>query len=197
MEMKDILARNLLALRKARSLTQLELAEELNYSDKSVSKWEHGDAVPDIEVLARVAEFYGVTVDYLICEHAEGEQVVPERSESRLKSSRLLITLLAASVVWLVATLLYVVLLICVKINFWNAFVWAVPASCIVLIVFNAIWGRRKFSAVLTSVLVWSLIAGVYLQTLKYNMWALFFIGIPLQISVILWARLKSRKHNA
>lgn len=58
------------------------------------------------------------------------------------------------------------------------------------MIVFNAIWGRRRFSAVLVSVLVWSIITGLYLQTLKYNMWVLYFIGIPLQISVILWSRL-------
>ena len=65
-EIKDILAKNLLELRKAASLTQLELAEKLNYSDKSVSKWEHGDAVPDIEVIASIANFYSVSVDYLI-----------------------------------------------------------------------------------------------------------------------------------
>ncbi len=45
---KENLAANLRELRKSHSLTQTELAQKLNYSDKSVSKWEKGDAVPDI-----------------------------------------------------------------------------------------------------------------------------------------------------
>lgn len=188
-EIKDILAKNLLELRKAASLTQLELAEKLNYSDKSVSKWEHGDAVPDIEVIASIANFYSVSVDYLITEHKEGE-ISPAEQQRKFDSNKLVITLLSVSAVWIVSTIVYVQLLLWAKINYWQAFVWSVPASCIVMIVFNAIWGRRRFSAVLVSVLVWSIITGLYLQTLKYNMWVLYFIGIPLQISVILWSRL-------
>lgn len=198
MERKDVLAVNLRNLRKAAGLTQLELAEKLNYSDKSVSKWEHGDAVPDIEVLAGIAAFYGVTVDWLICEHNEDEPPPQAdlKEERRLRGNKLIIALLAVSAVWIVSTIIYVQLLIALRLNYWCAFVWSVPASCVVLIVFNAIWGRRRFSPVFISVFIWSLLAGLYLQLLVcgYNVWVLFFIGIPLQISVVLAAGLKRKK---
>lgn len=197
-ELKDVLAKNLYELRKGVSLTQLELAEKLNYSDKSVSKWEHGDAVPDIEVLARIAAFYNVTVDYLISEHKDAAGEAPinpeEKNRKRIRQNHIVITLLATCLVWIVATVIYTPLFIWAHINYWNVFVWAVPVSCIVLIVFNAIWGARRFSVVLTSALVWSFITALYLQLIDYNMWALYFIGAPLQVAIVLWARLKIKK---
>lgn len=195
---KDILAENLRALRKTAGLTQLELAEKLNYSDKSVSKWEHGDAVPDVEVLAGIAAFYGVTVDWLITQHAQDEAppAASQKTERQLKGNRLIIALLAVSAVWIISTVIYVQLLIAVHVNYWCAFVWSVPASTVVLIVFNAIWGKHRFSPVLISTLVWTLLAALYLQILVcgYNVWVLFFIGVPLQISVVLSAGLKRKK---
>ena len=61
-----IIARNITELRREAGLTQLELAEKLNYSDKAVSKWERAESVPDIAVLKAVADLFGVTVDELI-----------------------------------------------------------------------------------------------------------------------------------
>ena len=48
-------------------MTQAELGQRLNYSDKSISKWERGEAIPDAFVLTQMAELFGVTVDYLLC----------------------------------------------------------------------------------------------------------------------------------
>ena len=67
-EIKDILAKNLVKLRQTKKLTQSELAKQLNYSDKSISKWEHGDAVPPIDVLKEIADFYNVSLDFLVTE---------------------------------------------------------------------------------------------------------------------------------
>lgn len=66
--MKQIISLNLSELRRERGMTQLELAEKLNYSDKAVSKWERGESIPDILVLKSIADLFGVTVDYLISE---------------------------------------------------------------------------------------------------------------------------------
>ena len=65
-ENKRIVADNITALRTAKKLTQSQLAEMLNYSDKSVSKWERGDSVPDVFVLKKIADIFGVTVDWLL-----------------------------------------------------------------------------------------------------------------------------------
>ena len=73
MELKKIIGKNITNLRKSRRLTQLELANELNYSDKAISKWENGDSLPDIETLQNVAKYFDVTLDFLVSEDHEDE----------------------------------------------------------------------------------------------------------------------------
>ena len=60
MDIKENLANNIASHRKALKLTQAELAQKLNYSDKAVSKWERGEAVPDLVVLKQIADFFGI-----------------------------------------------------------------------------------------------------------------------------------------
>lgn len=60
------IAKNLIRYRKAANLTQAELAQKINYSDKSVSKWESGNGVPDIYILLKLAELYGVSVNDVV-----------------------------------------------------------------------------------------------------------------------------------
>ncbi len=192
-EIKKNLSKKLLELRHQKKLTQLELAQKLNYSDKSISKWENGDAVPDIAVLKQIATFYEVSVDYLISDDTEKkpENTLPNNSNNK---NKIIITLLATSVVWIVATIIYVQLKIWAKINFWIIYIWALPVSFIVLVVFNAIWRKKKFSITLTSLLVWTLLLSIYLQFLKYNIWVIFLIGAPMQIAIILWSQLNKNK---
>ena len=57
-------------------LTQAGLAEKINYSDKSVSKWESGNGAPDIYTLIQLAELFGVSVDALI---GDGAPVNPQK----------------------------------------------------------------------------------------------------------------------
>ncbi len=60
------IAENLKRLRKGRDFTQEETAEMLGVSPQSVSKWERGDALPDIALLPALANLYGTSVDALI-----------------------------------------------------------------------------------------------------------------------------------
>ena len=53
-------------LRKENNLTQASLAEKLNISNRTVSKWENGDGFPDITILPEIAKTLGVTVDELL-----------------------------------------------------------------------------------------------------------------------------------
>lgn len=55
------------ALRKANGLTQKDLAEKLNVSDKSVSRWERDDGAPDLSLIPVIAEIFGITSDELLC----------------------------------------------------------------------------------------------------------------------------------
>lgn len=54
------------ALRKANGMTQKDLAEKLNVSDKTVSRWERDDGAPDLAVIPVIAEIFGVTCDELL-----------------------------------------------------------------------------------------------------------------------------------
>lgn len=54
------------ALRRANGMTQRELAERLNVSDKSVSRWECDDGYPDLSLIPVIAEIFGVTADELL-----------------------------------------------------------------------------------------------------------------------------------
>ena len=106
-ELKDIVARNLTACRKAAGLTQLQLAEKLNYSDKAVSKWERGESLPDVYVLCELAKLYGVTLDYLVTEHADKKPALYGREKRR---TRILVVAMSCLLVWFIATLVFAML---------------------------------------------------------------------------------------
>ena len=88
-DIKEVIAENLLRFRTQANLTQAQLAELLNYSDKAVSKWERGESVPDIRVLMQIAGIYNITIDDLVSRPKEKE-VKPVLHK---RKKRLLITL--------------------------------------------------------------------------------------------------------
>ena len=75
------IGQNIMRLRRMANMTQLELAEKLNYSDKSVSKWEQGNGIPDVRILVQLAELFHVSVDDLVREHTEKE-IVPKNTRT-------------------------------------------------------------------------------------------------------------------
>ena len=56
----------LLTLRKSKALTQAQLAEQLNISRQSISKWESGQAIPEVDKLVELSNIFDVTTDYLL-----------------------------------------------------------------------------------------------------------------------------------
>ena len=191
---KDNLPQNLTKLRLAKKMTQSEIAEKLNYTDKSVSKWERGEAIPPIDVIKDLADIYGVSIDYLVSNGTD-ESYDKKYSSKANNTNKVIIMLLAVSLVWIVATVLFAYGIIFAEQSFWMLFIGAVPVTNIVLIIFNGIWGKRKFTFILISTLIWTLITSIYLFFLStpshYNLWAIFIIGVPLQIATILWSQLK------
>ena len=191
-ELKYVIGENILALRTKSKMTQSELAKELNYTDKSVSKWEHGEVTPPVDIMKSIADYFGVTLDYLVTENPS----LP-KNKYRDKSNRinkLVIVLLAISIVWLTATVLFVYLSLAQINGGWQAFIWAVPVCFIIAIVFNSIFGKPRHNYIYISFLIWSLLAAVYVLLLKYNLWIIFIIGIPLQFGTVLWSKLKISK---
>lgn len=192
MDIKENLAENLAKFRKAAGMTQVELAEKLNYSDKAVSKWERGESVPDLYALKNIADLFGVTIDTLIKEPTNEKPKTPRKKQS----IRAIIAICSTGIVWLVALCAFAFLNIIIPsiTNTWIAFIYAIAVTLIVLLVLTSVWKKKITTGVIISLLVWSIIAAVYL-TLFYllisppaTLWMLFLIGIPLQIIIIFWS---------
>ena len=180
-----ILANKMAAYRKRAGMTQAELADKLNYSDKSVSKWERGDGMPDLLVLCRLADLYGVPLDAFL---REGPLV---RSAQEQKSRRIIITLLSlALVIFVSAIAFFVCYLAKVKVG-WLAFVYAVPVCMILLVVFSHIWSKTLWQAIAVSLLDWSLCGAVYVSFVAIagirSVAMIFLVAGVFQVLIILW----------
>ena len=107
-DVKSIVAKNITELRILNNMTQMELGEKLNYSDKSISKWERGESLPDITVLVEIADLFGVSLDYLVRAENIDEQVREyKRKEERY--NRRVITYISEGAVWLIALFAFII----------------------------------------------------------------------------------------
>ena len=189
------IAKNLAFYRKEAGLTQAELAKRINYSDKSVSKWEQGNGVPDIYILMQLAKLYGVTLNDLVGEETP-EQVIDKRR--RNKGLHVLIMLLSSGIVWLVATCFFVLMELSLPTGkWWIAFVYAVMINAIVLIVYAGVWKYRLLNFFSVSTLIWTTITCLYLTVLLFSgysgsLWLIFLLGVPLQLLAAFWGFFRS-----
>lgn len=191
--LKKITAQNLIRLRTSHHLTQFELGEKISYSDKAVSRWERGEAVPDAYVLLQLSEIFHVTVDDLLHEHTE-EEVKKNRkkhTEGYLINYKT-ITGISLIGVWTLALFSFVLLFLFGHVE-WMVFVYTLPVSFIVLLVLNSIWGDRKKNLFIISALIWSILAAVYLSFIEQNWWILFLLGIPAQVITCLCFHIRIR----
>lgn len=201
-KLKLQIGNNIAAFRKQCGMTQAELAEKLNYSDKAVSKWERGESVPDVMTLVQIAELFGIGMNELINQTdavaAPKEIQVPKR-----RVNKTVIQWLVSILVWFVALFVYVVLSSMNVSKSWIGFIYAVPANAIVLLSLRSAWGKYGLNVVLISAIVWGTLLSFYLTMLiftGYNIWKLFLLGILGQAAVLLWFRMfhgpKEEKHG-
>lgn len=195
-DIKTIVAHNIAELRKAANMTQLELAEKLNYSDKAVSKWEHGDSIPDVTVLLEIADLFGVTLDFLV-RTAHTPDQIKKRFVKPRKYSRRAIMLLSILCVWFLAVLSFILVsLIWPNAqHVWLAFIYAIPVSAVVWLVLNSVWFNRKVNYLIISLLMWTAILSIHLSFLLagHNTSLIYIIGVPSQLIILVWSFLKKR----
>lgn len=186
-DIKQIVAKNLANLRKNKKITQTELAEQFGYSDKAISKWENGDTLPDIQTLYQLCEFYNVTLDFLISEQSFDEKIkYINHLNKKVIINNSLIELLYCSFVWILAVIIYVYLYTFSEINYWQIFIWAIPATTIVMLLFTKVWKQKLYTFIVRSLFFWTLVTACYIQFIEYNIWPLFFLMIPIQVALIL-----------
>lgn len=205
-DLKSVITKNLVKYRKANKLTQIELAEKLQYSDKNISKWERGEALPDLVVLKQIADIYGISIEDLM---TDSEQISEKPKEEILQQENLpqdskklrffnkqqtLICSLSIGIVWLVATIVFVLLNIFAVSSawpFWHLFIMAIPVSFVVMLVFSSIWCTNLFNGIVVSFLIWSVAIAFNVCVPIDNNWLIYILAIPLQILDILWFSLR------
>lgn len=185
-DIKDIFAKNLSELRQASGMTQLELGERLNYSDKTVSKWERGESIPDAGILKQIADVFGVTVDYLLDpEHAAGAAPAAVLEENDTVYRRhMTIRRIVLAGVWLLSFVIIVLCWIVTQKFFWLILIWTLPVCFLLSIIFTSLWSRNKGrdNYIFISLFIFSILLAIYLSALKANLWMLFLIMIPVEV---------------
>lgn len=197
-DLKETVAKNITALRTLNKLTQLELGNKLSYSDKAVSKWERGEAIPDAYVLLEMSKLFGVSVDYILNPHDENEGApLPEPKKPPI--NRIVLALIAIVGVYTLATIAYVVLHLS-GIELPMIYQYSFNISAVLLVIFNSLWGKPKYNLITVSILVFSIILTVYLLflTLSHNWWEILLLSIPAETIVVLCFMLRKhrRKNN-
>ena len=201
-KLKRQIGTNIALQRKNAGLTQVGLAEKLNYSDKAVSKWERGDSMPDILTLVQLSELFEVSVGDLLSDPnalpgnpGSLEKAMSQVSERALKrkANKNVILALSSTLVWFIALLFFVVISSFGIPCSWISFIYAIPINAIVLLSLRSAWRDFRWNRVLISVIVWSTLLALYLSFLlflHFQMWKLFLLGIPGEVAITLWFRL-------
>ena len=211
-QVKARIGSNIAFYRKQAGLTQAQLAERLNYSDKAVSKWERGESIPDVLTLMQIAEQFQVTVDDLLGDvnalpdnPTTLERAMTQVSEKALrrKANKNIILALSTTLVWFVALFVFVVFSSFDIPNSGLAFFYAIPVNAIVLLSLRSAWHDFRWNKALISAIVWGSLVSIYASIwafLDFNAWKIFLLGIPGQIAIFLWFRMfkqvKEEKHE-
>ena len=198
-KLKARIGANIASYRKALGMTQAELAEKVNYSDKAISKWERGESVPDVVTLVQIAEQFNVTVNDLLAdpdalpEDTGAIQKAMDKVVSKTlkrKADKGMILLLSSILVWFVSLLVFVVLSSAHVPYSWLAFFYAVPVNAIVLLSLRSAWHDFRWNRMLISIIVWGCLASIHFTLmvfLKQNLWKIYLLGIPGQLAIFAW----------
>ncbi len=189
-DLKPIIAKNISNLRIKSGMTQSELAARLNYSDKAVSKWERAESIPDVCVLTEIADLFGVPLDSLV----RDSSVTVNEKPTKVAVNKAMITLMSVIAVWIIATLVFAVAdMVIGGVNlFWYSFIWAVPVSAVVWLIFNSIWFNKKLNYLIISIILWSVLAASFFTGLSFakSFWQIFIVGVPAQALILAWSKI-------
>ncbi len=194
-DLKLVTAGNIINLRTARGLTQAELGAKLNYSDKTISKWERGEAIPDAYVLTQMAELFGVTVDELLSEHNKWEPPVDEDElPGPSYSVEVLISLVLIGV--FTAGLAVFVTLWMLGIIEWRVFLVTLSVGILVYMILDCVFLHARHLQYILGAFVLSLFVLVYFFLHQYRPWQLFLVAVPAEVLVFLGCNLRRRPHR-
>ena len=121
--LREVVAKNLSTLRKQNNLTQIELAQKINFSDKAISRWENGEVLPDVETLQKLSEVFNVPISTLLDNQAN----LQKTKSTRLTKKDVLSQIFLFCEIWAVISVVYAYLNISLGLNLWQVFLWGMP----------------------------------------------------------------------
>ena len=192
--LNEIVGENLTFLRKKAGYTQLEFGEKFSYSDKTVSKWENGSVLPAVDVLKQIADFYGVSCDYILSEHNKEKEFKSIIKQTPNFHKKTLLVCLIITIIFAIGMTIHLASIWNMKTSnpninrYWTVYLWCVPASAFVIsVAARRVFKYPKSVLLFRSIFIWTLLAAAYITFLySGNYWYLFFIGVPFQIALIL-----------
>jgi len=193
-ELKLVVASNLIKLRTGAGLTQAELGAKLNYSDKTISKWERGEAIPDAYVLTQLGEIFDVTVDNILSSHDSWQPVGAEEAEQEHSYSTDMIIAIAVLGVWTLALTAFVALWLVDMIR-WEIFVVALPVSVLVYLILICSFNKRRHLQFVIAAFVLSVFVAMFLLLPGWP-WQLFLVAAFAEVIVFLSCNVQRRPHK-
>ncbi|MCM1545126.1 MAG: helix-turn-helix domain-containing protein [Ruminococcus sp.] len=191
-DFKKSFGENICRLRREKGITQIQLAEDLNYSDKAVSKWERGESVPDTYTILKIAELFEISTDELLGRKIESvnnavNTALPKRKFT-FEPKQTFIPLISTVGVYFLASIVFFILKnINITSDFaWKAFVYATPAAAIVITVFASMWWKLKYQCMCVSAIIWAIGAAIYCSFSSQNFGYIFLPCAILQCVCIL-----------
>ena len=186
---KENIANNIVALRKSRDWTQAELADMLNYSDKTISKWERGESTPDVEMIYQMSQLFDVPIEYFFKENETITEEIKQKKQS------IILRNVAQILLWIIVVFFFGT---CIFIyqeigspngkGHWLSFIWPVPISFIIITIHVIIHKYFKCIPYSLSGIVWSVLTSIYLTMIVFgmNVWLIFIVGIPIELIIII-----------
>lgn len=197
-DLKLIIASNIISLRTEAGMTQSELGARLNYSDKSISKWERAESLPDANVLKQIGDIFGVSMDYLFNTHDEWKPTPEEPANEDVHKARFNLRAVEAVTLCGIITFaffLFILFWIILDDLVWLVFLAAFPICVLTHLVLNSIWNKGRKNMLIIGVFVFSILLLIYVSLLSFNVWQIFLLMIP-TIAILFFASKIRKKHG-
>ena len=175
--LREIISTNLINLRKQNNLTQIELAKQINFSDKAISRWEKGECLPDIETIEKLSEVFNVPMSAILESQDGGHKVVSTKPTKQEVLSQIFLI----CELWVILSVIYAYVNVAKDKNMWQIFVWGVPATAFVVFFQNKKNHNNIIGFVSATVFIWTFITSLFLHLIESSPWYFYILGVPMQ----------------
>ena len=193
--LNEVVSKNLVKFRNLAGYTQSEIAEKISYSNKSISKWERGEGLPDLNVLVKLSEIYNVKLDDFLSQNQDIKNKIVKKKDTR---GHFLVFMLSLAIVWLVAVVLFSIVYLFPSSpeKLWLIFLYAIPVFGIVMSILAKKWKLIYLEGIATSIICWGFIVSFYFTFDVNRIWVLYIVGALIQLVVFFCYGLLVRKNK-